>query len=573
MSTENENYQKKGITRRQFMKGGAAAAVTLAAGGLLVGCDDDKETKDTTSGGTGSGEKKYSFETPPKPITNIASEKSADIIVVGSGMSGLTTALSAAENGAKVILISGSSQPISRGGSNQSTNSKVMKRLGVEPANTSKLFKRELLAGSYRIDQKKWSKYHNHSEEAMDWLIDKVEAKGIQVTLERDNMDEFGAPYAHGFIPENPEGSMVATGQQSVVEALDAYCKDAGVTLSYNTVAKQLVREDNNKGRVTAVIAEKDGKYIKYNGKKGIVLATGDFSADKEMMEKYCPWVLPLMPEKEAETDYNRAFAMGGLYKGDGQKMGLWVGAGWQKTWPNAPMIQGQWGGGHQPLGFHEGLVVNSKGERFYNENISAPYSATHLLNQSEYVSYGIWSKDFAQGLVDSGREWHTFGQLFSDPGWTPDQMIEMWEAGVETKQYFKADTIEDLCGQLGLPVAETVASVARYNELCKKGSDDDFLKDPTLMIPVENGPFYASKNTPIFMTVMGGLNTDVNMQVLDTEDKPIPGLFNVGQMVGDMYANTYNFAIPGQSLGGNCLTFGYTLGRDLATDAIEANK
>jgi predicted oxidoreductase len=151
--------------------------------------------------------------------------------------------------------------------------------------------------------------------------------------------------------------------------------------------------------------------------------------------------------------------------------------------------------------------------------------------------------------------------------------MIQMWDAGVESKAYFKADTIEDLVKQLGLPEEETLATVKHYNELCKKGQDDDFFKDSGLMIPVENGPFYASKNTPIFMTVMGGLNTDINMQVLDPEDKPIPGLFNVGQMVGDMYANTYNFAIPGQSLGGNCLTFGFNLGRDLATDAIEANK
>lgn len=573
MSSDIENQQKTGITRRQFFKGSAAVAVSVAAGGLLVGCSDDEK-----SSGSGSDKKTeektgYSFETPPKPIKDISSEESADVIVVGSGMSGLTTALSAAESGAKVILISGSKQPISRGGSNQSTNSKVMKKYGVKPFDASKKFQKEYLAASYRVDQKKWSKYHNRSEEAMDWLIDKVEAKDIKVTLERDNVDEFGLPCAHGFVPANPKGSMVATGQQSVVEALDSYCKEVGVKLSYSTVAEQLVREDNNKGRVTAVIAKKDGKYIKYNGKKAVVLATGDFSANREMMEKYCPWVLSIMPEEEPKTDYNRGFAMGGLYKGDGQKMGLWVGAAWQKTYPNAPMIQGAWGGGYQPLGFHEGLVVNSKGQRFYNENISAPYSATHLLTQSEYFSYGIWGTNYAQDLVDSGREWHTFGQLYTDPGWTPEQMLKMWDDGVKDKQYFKADTIEDLCTQLNLPVEETVASVTRYNELCKKGTDDDFLKDPTLMIPVETGPFYAAKNSPIFMTVMGGLRTDVNMQVLDKEDNPIPGLFNVGQMIGDMYADTYNFALPGQSLGGCCLTFGYVLGRELATDAIEGNK
>ena len=71
--------------------------------------------------------------------------------------------------------------------------------------------------------------------------------------------------------------------------------------------------------------------------------------------------------------------------------------------------------------------------------------------------------------------------------------------------------------------------------------------------------------NTCTFMTIMGGLRTSVDMEVCDENDQPIPGLFNVGCMVGDMYANQYNFAIPGNSYGLNCLTFGYLLGHDLA--------
>ena len=59
-------------------------------------------------------------------------------------------------------------------------------------------------------------------------------------------------------------------------------------------------------------------------------------------------------------------------------------------------------------------------------------------------------------------------------------------------------------------------------------------------------------------------------IQVCDENDEPIPGLFNVGCMVGDMYANEYNFAIPGNSYGINCLTFGYMLGHDLAAGKFE---
>ena len=68
-----------------------------------------------------------------------------------------------------------------------------------------------------------------------------------------------------------------------------------------------------------------------------------------------------------------------------------------------------------------------------------------------------------------------------------------------------------------------------------------------------------------IFLTVLGGLNTNVNMQVCDAEDKVIPGLYNVGTMVGDMFAGTYTFMIEGANYGMTCVTFGYLTGKYIA--------
>ena len=141
-----------------------------------------------------------------------------------------------------------------------------------------------------------------------------------------------------------------------------------------------------------------------------------------------------------------------------------------------------------------------------------------------------------------------------------------MWDAGVEDGSYFKADTLDDLAQQLELDAAKLKEVVTRYNELCEKGVDEDFYKNPDFLVKIEEeGPYYAAVNTCTFMTIMGGLRTSVNMEVCDENDQPIPGLFNVGCMIGDMYANQYNFAIPGNSYGLNCLTFGYLLGHDLA--------
>ena len=135
----------------------------------------------------------------------------------------------------------------------------------------------------------------------------------------------------------------------------------------------------------------------------------------------------------------------------------------------------------------------------------------------------------------------------------------------------FKADTIEELAEKCELDAEKLKAVIKRYNELCEKGEDEDFHKDPKFMIPSdENGPFYYARNYALFMTVMGGLRCNEFMQVEDENDEVIPGLFNVGAMIGDMYANTYNFAVPGNSYGINCLTFGYLLGRDLAAGKFD---
>ncbi len=249
--------------------------------------------------------------------------------------------------------------------------------------------------------------------------------------------------------------------------------------------------------------------------------------------------------------------------------MGLWVGAAWQYA-PIAPMWQGAWGGSHEPLCFHMGLNVNTRTERYQREDISAPYSAHHLLSQPGNVAYGIWTADYAQAIIDSGMEWYSFGMDFDLPPYTAEQMVQMWEDGVG-QGYFKADTLEDLASQLDLDADKLKDVVARYNELCAKGVDEDFYKKPEYLIPIaDQGPYYAAQNNVTFMTVMGGLRTNSKLQICDEDDEPIPGLFNVGCMIGDMYANEYNFAIPGNSYGINCLTFGYLLGHDLADKVFD---
>jgi len=593
MTTQRK--QSEGTTRREFLRDAGLLGVTLAGGGILAACGSPEVVSETPPAqpapepsSTPSvaapdvltaeiAAKKWSFEVPPDPIpdSEIANTVEADVVVVGSGISGLVTAVSAAEHGANVVLISASSKPVFRGGSFHAPWSKAMERLGVERYDAGLFYRMELSRNSYNVDQDKWWLFVTKAPEALNWLIDKMEAAGYRTSFEIGNVDPNYGPIhqpigSHAWIStdKTPAFSGPGMSAEAVATVLEKAGKEAGVQFFYKTVAKQLVRENNNTGRVTAVVAQgEDGKYTKYVGHKGIVLATGDFSANREMMAKYCPWPMSLLDDT-GDQGYDTTFKLGGLFKGDGHRMALWVGAAWQKTVPNAPLIQADGIcalAANQPYTAHRGLVVNKKGYRYGNEDTTAPYAAIQIMRQPDMVAYAIWSQSYAE----KAAPWYSFGMEYNSDPIPPAAVIERWERAVEDGTAVKGDTVEEVIEKLGLPLAETKATVDRYNELCRKGVDEDHLKDPSLMIPVEGAPYYGAPMKAVFQTVTGGLRTNIKMQVCDENDEPIPGLFNVGIMVGDFFANTYTYLVAGFNLGANCVTFGYLTGKALAEGTV----
>ena len=338
------------LSRRNFVAGAAGAMVLGAGASLALATEETEDAMEAakevgTSGGesvsnadifarpytdeyvidvTSKGLPKWSFEIAPDPIPEdqITETIEDDIIVIGSGMAGICVAASAAEQGASVTLFSASSQPISRGGSNFSAYNKVIEEYGIERLDPVPFFYREEKAASFAIDQQMWMRGYNNSEEAMNWVIDIVRSKDVEVFLERDNINEGGPDYAIAFGAKGDDSGSASTGQQNAVEAMAEYATECGATIIYDTVAKQLIREDNNTGAVTGVVAQKaDGSYVKFVG-KSIVMAMGGFCADKNMLAKYMPQVIPLVGLESVEVDYNTGFALTGIYAGDGHKMG-----------------------------------------------------------------------------------------------------------------------------------------------------------------------------------------------------------------------------------------------------------
>lgn len=576
------------LDRRSFLKGAALTSAAAVFGGASMACsptsskDAATATTKTEEGGPAltadtAAAQKWSFEIVPDPIpeSEIAETITADIVVVGGGMSGLCTACRATELGADVVVVSASSMPISRGGSNNGIGTAVQKSFGIDytPQDAAHQIKVEQILAGYNINTELWGQWIQNSAESVDWMCGIMEKKGLHVAL------EFGANDPDGFFTspasshsfwneEQPFGAMFGAPMQAAAYA-ETIIENGG-TIYYSTVAQQLIREDDNTGRVSAVIAlREDGTYAKYAANKAVVLATGDFSKDRDLMARYAPDSYEAFKNiiEWDKIDYDAGFTFTGLYPGQGHKMALWVGASWQRTFPNAAMSNTLSG-----IIDIAGPLLNTGGRRFINENIGghfASFMARILPHLKEKTAYFIWDANYA----DTKEVWNNFGTVIDyvngiQPA-TPDEMRTTWEQSAADGAFFKGDTLQELLAQLdGLDAETALETLDRWNGYCENGYDEEFQVNPELMHPVKTGPFYGipiTQNDHMFLTVLGGLRTDESLQVCDTNDEPIEGLYCVGTMIGDFYSNLYSFDVFGQNLGACCCTLPYLLAGRLA--------
>lgn len=578
-----DNFGKKNLDRRSFLKGalatGAVTAGALGAGGALAGCstaqeaDSDASTAASTESTTSTTGTQYSFEIAPDPIpeSDIAETVEADVVIIGAGFSGLCCAQSAIENGLSVVILDRLTEVYGRGGSIYAMNSKLTKEKGYECSveEIAQRYKRMMGYHSYRVDGTKWMLHYNRSGEAMDWLIDLMEnassvgGNDLTPVLEHwyedpeDINGEF--PGTHEFLG-GPNGKGPDDNpQQDVCDNMAAYCVDAGADLRFGTEAVQLVKEGD---KVVGVIAEGNKEYIRFNAAKGVVIATGDFGQNSEMLEKFIPWVAH-------QTEF------GGIWQGLGHKLAYWAGAAVDKSeTPTALIFCFQWRSVTRQVRAFQGLMVNNKGARYTNEDNVISHGALALTHQPGHHAFAIWDDDYAnepqwqnhrfvdgEKVFENADEVRAYWQTVIDgPG-----TINMNGSGDIEVKMIKADTIEELVEQLGLPKDEAVETVNRYNGYCDAGVDEEFGKRKDLLLPVKTAPFYGIKCTPWFLSTVGGIRCSDDMEVMNDQNEVIEGLYCLGSAVGDMYCNCYSTHFPGHNLGGTCLTFGYLLGRHLA--------
>ncbi len=556
-----EEKQEKGFTRRTFIKGAALGTVGVASAGFLAGCGGTEETPPADPG-SAAVDGVPSFLKPPAPIADseITETVTADVVVIGGGMSGLCAAMAAAEEGAKVVLLEKTEQVNFRGNDYGAIGSKMQKQINNE-INKMEAVQEIMRYNAYKGNQRIVSLWADYSGMVADWIMAKAEGYGCKP--KPVPIDETMTPgtTVRGFptlsfrmdpsdvaLNDAPQGTDPWTA--SMRYTLKQGCLDAGVDIRFKTPAVQLVREDNNKGRVTAVIAGEEGAYKKFVGSKGIIVCSGDYNADQEMREYYIP---------STKFIHANMFEMvnGPINTGDGQKMGMWIGAAMDE-FPHAPMYFDFAVPGAPILADalmrQPWLNVNERGLRYHNEELPYSYLCNAQRQQPGNARWAVWDAKWPE-------EAPSFKVVACKDMRTNFHNPENVQQYIEKGFIRSAETLEELAQKIEVPQDAFLATVARYNELAQKGVDEDYGKRAACLTTIEKPTFYASPLGTALLVTLGGLKINEQLQVLDQELNVIPGLYAAGNASGNYYANDYCVNLPGNSHG-RAFTFGYLAGK-----------
>ena len=542
------------FTRRDMFKIGGLAAAGLGGAALLGACSPagneagaaatETATTGTTTVAGHTREGLPSFLAAPEPITDVADTKDFDIVIVGAGAAGVPAAITAREAGATVALIQKEATAISQGNTATGILLDTSDEAGVE-AVVSRLLKDHQYRGK-REQVELWAK---NSGEAIKWVLDLATAEGAQVSdttmkwtaaIKEVN----GYPMDYLSIDFGPKPYNTGDGMQVLAD----YAAAQGVEIFYNTEAKQLV---GDAAGVTGVIAEGPDGTVQFNASKGVILATGDYQNDDDMMAYYLPDLANLGRKQMNKT-------------GDGHKMAVWAGGAIEDI-THTKMLH-DFDGGPGSMADMPFLAVKQDGTRFCDETLGMSLMNNFLRSEADQ---GDYNQIFDSNYMTAAAEWP--GKLFDPEAikvYMPEEDVE--KVGVFEDQIgtYKADTLEELAGKLGITdTAAFVKSVERYNECVAAGKDLDFGKEGKWLTAIDTPPFYCIHRHVRVSAVVSGVNVGPNMEVLAAETgEPIPGLFAIGNTAGNFYGGVdYSMYMPGLSLG-RAHTQGYVTGKYVAS-------
>jgi fumarate reductase flavoprotein subunit len=471
--------------------------------------------------------------------SNQAITEEVDLVVIGSGVSGLAAAVTAAEGGANVIVFE---KQRSLGGTSNFFDGMFavesnMQRERYIDYSRDQAFQNIMEYSHWRANARLVRAFVNETAETIAWL----QNMGVEFKDATINM------------PDAPRTYHVVNGQgAAVVKALATKAKELGVAIKLAAPVKNILREGN---QITGVIAEENNADIRIKA-KAVFIGSGGYANNKQWIKKYAGFDLDVNVVPIGNTDK----------MGDGIRMAWEVGAAEEGMGLLELFRVGPIGPEHpmknqiEFIAQQPDLWVNPCGERFCDEGIAFYDTSVGNANAryKEGYTFSVFDDSIKQRILEKGIERGI--AMENPPGTRPTDFDKELSIALEkgSTDVFVADSVEELAGKMGVNPDELKATVDEYNGFCEKGHDDLFAKDPKYLRSLKGPKFYAVKARTVFLGTLGGIKINQNIEVVDKKGKVIPGLYAGGFDAGGMWGDSYSI----RSSSGAAASFATNSGR-----------
>jgi fumarate reductase flavoprotein subunit len=444
-----------------------------------------------------------------------------DVVVVGSGVSGLAAALTAAEGGAKVIVFE---KQRSLGGTSNFFHGifaaeSDMQRARFITYSRDEAFKNIMEYSHWRANPRLVRAIVNESAATITWL----QRQGVEFIDAINNL--LDAPRTY---------HVVKGGGEAVVKELVIRNKEKGVNIILAVPVKRILKAGDC---IDGVILEENGEETRVNAKV-IVIASGGYANNKEWIKKYAGFdldinLIPVGNVDKTGDGIRMAFEIGADNEGLGVLELYRVGP----TGPEFAMKSNIEYAVVQP-----DLWVDSQAERYCDESIG--FYETSIGNASARQkggsTYSIFDSSIVKRLIENGID-KSHGVDFP-PGSRILDLERDLARVLENRstEVFKADSIPGLAEKIKVDPLRLQATVEEYNGFCEKGHDELFAKDPKYLRPINGPQFYAVRARTVFLGTLGGIKINQKTEVIDKKERTIPGLYAVGFDAGGIYGDSY---------------------------------
>ena len=453
-----------------------------------------------------------------------------DVVVIGAGGAGFSAAITAKNAGANVVLLEkmpavGGNSLISGAEMNVAKNW-VQPKLGITDDSPELHAEDTFKGGDGKGDMKVINVMTHQALDAAKWCRDYL---GVQ--FEDDNLFFFGGhSRKRALIPVGHTGT-------EFIAKFQAKADELGIPVITNMKAEELVKDKS--GRVVGVKATMDGTEYTFNAKGGVVLATGGFGANPEMVKKYNPKIDERFKTTDAPGTTGEA-----LYMAERAGAEL-VNMGYIQTYPICDPLSGA----IELIAdarFDGAIMLNQEGKRFVEELQRRDVLSEAILNQTGRYCWVLWNDNI--GKISNTVKAHA----------------NEYEAFTKQGVMATCDDLKCIADFTKIPYDQLQKTVKRVSDMAGKGNDKDFHHRAGLM-DMQQGKYYVIKAVPSTHHTMGGVRINEKAEALTADGKVIPGLWAAGEVTGVTHGTN--------RLGGNAYTDIIVFGRIAGEAAAQAAK